>query len=52
MNDIISEITSPWGRFLTVSLAVAVVATAANVFIDFGALLHNIFCPSHGLLLL
>ena len=34
--------------FLVVSIAAALVATAANAFIDLGALLHDLFCSTHG----
>ena len=39
----------PW-KLLVGSLVLLLVAAAANAVIDFGALVHDLVCPDHGLL--
>jgi hypothetical protein len=48
MNKSLAKTHPHLWTFLVVSVAAALVATAANGFIDFGALLHDWFCPTHG----
>ena len=48
MNKILAETHPHLFTFLVVSVAAALVATAANGFIDLGALLHDALCPTHG----
>ena len=50
MNKTLAEIHPHLWTFLVVSVTTALVATAANAFIDLGALLHDVLCPTHGMI--
>ena len=49
MSDIWTQLSPPFGRIFLILLIAGAFAFLANVTYDFGALLHEIFCPTHGM---